>query len=272
MDKQKPGYTALPLSFQRKMVAASTAPSHDQSNIQALIEVDISEPRRFIRGHREKTGEKLSLTAFVIACLAQTVSEHPHANSFIKGNQLIMLDDVTISAMLEREIEGESVPEPIGIRAAQNKSHREIHAEIRAAQQKVDAEFGGLNNMTWVKYIPGFLLKTFVRVASRNITMMSRYGVIGVTSVGMFANKDQALWLIPLVAGATVEVAVGGIVERPCICDGKLENREHLCLTVVFNHDIVDGAPAARFLKRFSELLKDGSLLKEESSGMQTGS
>lgn len=272
MRKLKPGYTAVPLSFQRKMVAASTAPSRDQSNIQALIEVDISEPRSFIRAHREKTGEKLSLTAFVIACLAQTVSEHPHVNSFIKRNKLIMLDDVTISAMLEREIEGESVPEPIGIRAAQNKSHRQIHAEIRAAQQKVDAEFGGLNDMTWVKYIPGFLLKTFIRIASQSITMMSRYGVIGVTSVGMFANKDQALWLIPLVAGATVEVAVGGIVERPCICDGKLEKREHLCLTVVFNHDIVDGAPAARFLKRFSELLKDGALLKERATDFQAGS
>jgi len=262
MAKKKPGYTAVPLSFQRKMVAASTAPSHKQSNIQALIEVDISEPRRFIREHKQKTGEKLSLTAFVIACLAQTVYEHPYVNSFIKGNRLIMLDDVTISAMLEREIEGESVPEPIGIRAAQNKSYRQIYAEIRAAQQKVDAEFGGLNDMTWVKYIPGFLLKTFIRIASRNIAMMNRYGAIGVTSVGMFATKNEALWLIPLVAGATVEVAVGGIVERPQLEDGKLESREHLCLTVTFNHDIVDGAPAARFLKRFSELLKDVSLLE----------
>jgi len=215
MTKKKTGYTAIPLSFQRKMVAASTAPSHKQNNIQALIEMDITEPRRFIREHKQKTGEKLSLTAFVIACLAQTVSAHPYVNSFIKGNRLIMLDDVTISAMLEREIERESVPEPIGIRAAQNKSYRQIHAEIRAAQQKVNAEFGGLNDMTWVKYIPGFLLKTFVRIASRNITMMSRYGAIGVTSVGMFANKNEALWMIPLVAGATV-VPDSNIQPRYC--------------------------------------------------------
>jgi hypothetical protein len=30
---------------------------------------------------------------------------------------------------------------------------------------------------------------------------------------------------------------------------------------VSFNHDIVDGAPAARFLKRFSELLTSSELL-----------
>jgi len=47
--------------------------------------------------------------------------------------------------------------------------------------------------------------------------------------------------------------------------DGQIETREHLCLTVTFNHDIVDGAPAARFLKRFSELLMTGELLLDEA-------
>jgi pyruvate/2-oxoglutarate dehydrogenase complex dihydrolipoamide acyltransferase (E2) component len=91
--------------------------------------------------------------------------------------------------------------------------------------------------------------------------MMERYGAVGVTAVGMFGKKNQALWLVPIVGGATVGVAVGGIVKRPCISDGQLESREHLCLTITFNHDIVDGAPAARFVKRFSELLMSGELL-----------
>ena len=94
--------------------------------------------------------------------------------------------------------------------------------------------------------------------------MMERYGAVGVTAVGMFGNKNQAMWLLPLVGGATVGVAVGGIVERPCVSDGLVETHEHLCLTVTFNHDIVDGAPAARFLKRFSELLMKGEQLRDE--------
>jgi pyruvate/2-oxoglutarate dehydrogenase complex dihydrolipoamide acyltransferase (E2) component len=73
------------------------------------------------------------------------------------------------------------------------------------------------------------------------------------------------LWAIPLVGGATVGVAVGGIVERPRVNNGQLETREHLCLTISFNHDIVDGAPAARFVKRFSELLMSGELLAGET-------
>ena len=90
---------------------------------------------------------------------------------------------------------------------------------------------------------------------------MDRFGAVGVTAVGMFANKNEALWLLPMVGGATVAVAVGGIVERPCIVEGQLESREHLCLTVTFNHEIVDGAPTARFLKTFSALLRSGDLL-----------
>jgi pyruvate/2-oxoglutarate dehydrogenase complex dihydrolipoamide acyltransferase (E2) component len=45
--------------------------------------------------------------------------------------------------------------------------------------------------------------------------------------------------------------------------DGRIEPREHLCLTLTFNHDIVDGAPAARFAKTFGEMLKSGDLLRE---------
>ncbi|MEJ2353995.1 MAG: 2-oxo acid dehydrogenase subunit E2 [Anaerolineales bacterium] len=80
----------------------------------------------------------------------------------------------------------------------------------------------------------------------------------------MIGNNNQAAWGNPLVGGATVAVAEGGNVERPRVNDGRLETREHLCLTVTFNHDIVDGAPAARFLKRFSELLQNGELLRDE--------
>ena len=79
--------------------------------------------------------------------------------------------------------------------------------------------------------------------------------MVAVTAVGLFEAKSQAMWLLPLVGGATVGVAVGSIVEIPRIRDRRLETREHLCLTVTFNHDIVDGDPAARFLKRYSELL-----------------
>ena len=261
---KKQGYRIVPFTINRQMVAASTSVGREQSNIQAIVEVDITKPRKLMREIKKRTGESSSLTAYVIACLAKAISEFPGFNSIRKGRNLIILDDVTIGVIVEREINGEIVPENLGIRAAQSKTYQQIHAEIRAAQEHVGDGLGGLSGITWLRFIPAFLFHKFVKIASKNIHMLKRYGAIGVTAVGMFGNKNQAFWLVPFVGGATVVVAVGGIVERPCISDGRLESREHLCLTITFNHDIVDGAPAARFVKRFSELLISGELLSDE--------
>ena len=50
----------------------------------------------------------------------------------------------------------------------------------------------------------------------------------------------------------------GSIINKPVLIDNKIENREHLCLTVSFDHDIVDGAPAARFMNDLIEEIKSG--------------
>jgi pyruvate/2-oxoglutarate dehydrogenase complex dihydrolipoamide acyltransferase (E2) component len=42
-----------------------------------------------------------------------------------------------------------------------------------------------------------------------------------------------------------------------------LQERENLCLTFSFDHDIIDGAPAARFMSRFAEILSSGSELRD---------
>jgi pyruvate/2-oxoglutarate dehydrogenase complex dihydrolipoamide acyltransferase (E2) component len=264
LKKQKPGYQVVPLSMNRRMMAATLDIARQQNNIQAIVEVDISEPRRIIKEHRQVTGESLSFSAYVVTCLAGAITEYPQMNAFRKGRKLILLDNVTISVLVERELEGEMMPENLGIRFAQQKTLRQIHTEIRSAQEHAEDGLGGLSGTTWVRFIPSFLLRTFVRLASRNISMMDRFGAVGVTAVGMYARKNEALWLLPMVGGATVAVAVGGIVERPCIVEGRLESREHLCLTVTFNHEIVDGAPAARFLKSFSTRLSSGDLLRGE--------
>jgi len=254
------GYQALPFSMNRRLVAAVASNGRRQNNIQALTEVDITVPLQLIEQHREQNGEKLSLTAYIVACLAQAVSEHPHINAVRRGNRLIQLDDVGIGVVVEREIDGEIMPENMGLQAAQRKTYRQICDQIRGAQAEQDAGMGALSGITWVRFVPAFLFHLFIRLASKNLYMLKRFGVVGVTAVGMFCPKDQATWMIPLVGGATVAVAVGGIVNRPQMKNHQLENRRNLCLTFTFNHDIVDGAPAARFVTRFSELLSSGEL------------
>ena len=41
-------------------------------------------------------------------------------------------------------------------------------------------------------------------------------------------------------------IALGGIATKPGIVEGRIQIREYLCITVSIDHDIIDGAPAAR--------------------------
>lgn len=254
------GYRVEQYSSNRQMVTASAAVGREQNTIHLMTEVDITGPRRLIAEHRERTGERLSLTGYVVTCLARTLDEFPRFNSFRVGSRLIVLDDLTISVLFEREIAGESIPEPVGIQAANRKTYRQVNDELRAAQQQSGPRLGSATGTAWIRFIPGFLLRTFIRLASRNIGMQKRFGVVGVTAVGMFGSGPT--WAIPLTS-ATVTVAVGAIAVRPVLVDGGLQEREHLCLTVSFDHDIVDGAPAARFTSRFAELLSSGDELRD---------
>jgi len=42
------------------------------------------------------------------------------------------------------------------------------------------------------------------------------------------------------------------------VVNGRIEIREYLCVTISFDHDVVDGAPAARFTRQFKELIERG--------------
>ena len=173
------GYRAEPLGGNRQMVAASAAVGRESNTIHLMTEVDITGPRRLITEHREHTGERLSLTGYVVACLARTLAEFPRFNSFRRGSRLIVLDDLTISVLFEREIDGENVPEPVGIQAANRKTYRQLNDKLRAAQQHAEQRLGSASGTEWIRFIPSFLLRSFVRLASRNIGMQKRFGVVG---------------------------------------------------------------------------------------------
>ncbi len=252
------GYRSVPFGINRRIVSASAAVSRGRNTIHLVAEVDITRPRRMLARHHELTGEKLSLTAYVVVCLARVCAENPRFNSFRKGRRLIVFDDVAISVLVEREFEGENVPEPVVIYSANRKTYREINDEIRAARGRPGKYLGSSSGTSWIRFIPGFLLRAFVRLASRNIGMQKRFGVVGVTAVGMFGSIP--MWMLPLTS-ATVTAAVGSIVPRTVIIDGLAQEREHLCITLSFDHDIVDGAPAARFASRFAELMGSGDEL-----------
>ncbi|UCC89728.1 MAG: 2-oxo acid dehydrogenase subunit E2 [Anaerolineales bacterium] len=81
-------------------------------------------------------------------------------------------------------------------------------------------------------------------------------GTVGITAVGMF-GKGHSGWGIS--AGSHVlDLVVGSTAWKPAVVEGRIEPRQILHLTVLFDHAVIDGAPAARFTRRLVELIESG--------------
>jgi pyruvate/2-oxoglutarate dehydrogenase complex dihydrolipoamide acyltransferase (E2) component len=63
-------------------------------------------------------------------------------------------------------------------------------------------------------------------------------------------------------------MTVGGILQtKPVVladAGGRIVPQEMLSLTLIFDHDIVDGAPAARFASRLVAEIESAALLKAD--------
>jgi pyruvate/2-oxoglutarate dehydrogenase complex dihydrolipoamide acyltransferase (E2) component len=210
-----------------------------------------------MREHKARTGESLSFTAFLCACLGKAVNEHKAVQAFrLNGNRLVLFDDVDICIRIEREVAGQKYVVPYILRAANRKTFRELHEEIRVAQV-ADTH----DRLTRLWFLPVALYRpfiwTFTRIARwRPQIWKGNMGTVGVTSVGMCGRG--AGWGIPLAAPTPLMVTVGGIGEKQTWAQGRVEVREYLSLTISVDHEVVDGAPATRFTKRFKELIESG--------------
>ena len=150
---------------------------------------------------------------------------------------------------------GKKVPIPHIIKAANRRTFREIHDEIRATQAK-PADSGEFRFMRWFLLLPWFVRRFFYWIVTKNPHFLQKYSSsVLVTAVGMFGKGGG--WGIP-VANFCLVVTLGGIAEKPGVIDGRIEIREYLDVTLSFDHDIIDGAPAARFTRQFSELVESG--------------
>jgi pyruvate/2-oxoglutarate dehydrogenase complex dihydrolipoamide acyltransferase (E2) component len=229
--------------------------------IHALLEVDVTTARLKIREYQHKQGERLSFTAYLINCLGTAIQSYPHVHAYRDWrNRLVLFDDININTMIETSLEGHQVPMPHIFEAVNQKSLLEIHREIRSAStsptQTNEARF-----MNWFLVLPGFIRRTFYYFVMRIPILFRSYSSsVMVTSVGMFGKRGG--WGIPA-ANFTLTITVGGITQKPLVFNDEIMIREVLDMTVSLDHDIVDGAPMARFAEYFRQLLESGYGLDE---------
>ena len=240
----------------RRFMAAARRSVQRTPRMHGLIEVDVTRVRAHLRDLKAKTGEALSFTAFIIACVAKAVDENKAVQASCKGRKhLILFDEVDVLTYIERGATGHSLPMPYIIRAANHKTVREIHQEIRAAQVQDVAK--AAVGFKLVQYLPTLLFRFLLWMLGRNPKLMKKYvGTVALSAVGMFGKG--AGWGIPPATPPSLWITVGGIGEKPGVVDGQIAIQDYLSLTISFDHDIIDGAPAARFTQRLKELIEDG--------------
>lgn len=179
------GYHTEPFGHSRRMVAATSTVGRQNNVIHGITEVDVTLARQRLRAHKQRTGEALSFTGWEVACVGRTLAEHPRINAMRSGRHLVLLEDAIVGTSVEREVDGELVPEPCPIQGAHTATVQEITARLREAQAKTGAH-GELSGGSWaLRLVPSWLFTAFVRWARRSKSMARRYGVVGVTAVGM---------------------------------------------------------------------------------------
>jgi pyruvate/2-oxoglutarate dehydrogenase complex dihydrolipoamide acyltransferase (E2) component len=259
MEPQHDDYRMVPYPKYRRFAAAAYRSVGHKPMIHGLIDVDVTRARTVLRNHKAKTGESLSFTAFLATCLAKAVDEHKAVQAFRQGRKrLVLFEDVDVFTDVERDVNGQKGIVPYIVRAANRKTFREVHHEIRAAQE---ADASHVLQQLQPLALPAVLFRPFLwafgRIAGRRPRLWKKtMGTVELSAVGMFGAG--AGWGIPNSAPTALFVTVGGTGEKQVVVDGHTLIREYLSLTLSFDHDIVDGAPAARFAQRLKDLIESG--------------
>lgn len=235
----------------------------NKHSMYGLLEVDVTLAKQFIEDAKARTGEQLSFTGYLVLCLARAVEENKAVQARPQGGRrLVIFDDVDVGIMVERKLGGQRVLEGEVIRGANHKTYRDIHRQIRAAQASPPS--GRSRAAAWVQSalllpwplsrLVGAVLRA---VLSHNPTLTASIaGTVGISSVGMFGEGQGGWGIAPTMH--PLDLIVGSTAWKPAVVDGRIEPREILNLTVVFDHDVIDGAPAARFTRRLIELIESG--------------
>jgi pyruvate dehydrogenase E2 component (dihydrolipoamide acetyltransferase) len=171
-----------------------------------------------------------SFTALLVRLVAVALREHPALNASIDGERIVQHNAVHIGIAVDTE-RGLLVPV---IRDALSKSVQQIGMDAAA-------------------------LIGHARTGRARADDLSG-GTFTITNLGMY-DIDAFTPIINLPECAIL--GVGRFVPRPVVTDeaaGTIAVRKMMALSLTFDHRVVDGAPAARFLQRIRQFIEQPML------------
>ena len=223
-----------------------------------LMDVDVTTAKRLLASH----DPPWSLTAFVVASVARAAAAHPQVHTYRNWRgQLVTHHYVDAATMVEISTPHGPVVMPHVLRDADIRAVPDLAAELRQVKRDPTASFSGrlLERATpAATRIPG-TLPAMNAVMARSVAARQRIGTVAVTAVGMF-GAGGGFGITPL-SLMSLEVIAGGMSQRPRVVDGQVTVRDVLDLTLAIDHNLVDGAPAARFGAEFRALLESAAVI-----------
>jgi len=257
-------YSIRRASFRRRLTMEAFDAVSTGHPMLALVEVDVTKALERIH-QRQHAGERLTLFAFLVSCIARALADHPELNAVRSGGRIARFEDVDVNIPIELESSDGRFPHQLVLRRASTKSVLELYREIEAA--KTSHASGGevgkedrwaVALMRGLLLVPGFIRRAAIRWIIRNPLRVKRHsGTTFVTSVGKVAAMPG--FVIPFAAGPRATAfALGSVTQKPAVVGGEIAIRSFQSLTMVFDHDLVDGAPAARFATRLQALIESG--------------
>jgi len=227
------GGQVVPLAGVRARIAEHmSASARETARVTLTTEVDANQlveaRTRLKAAYSGELGFDIGYNDLLIAICARALREHPAVNSRLEGDSIRLLDEVHVGLAVDTD-RGLLVPV---VRHADRlrlveiaRTLRELVARARAGNIGPDELKGG----------------TFT------ITNLGTFGIDAFTPI---INLPECAIL-----------GVGRIAPRPAVVDGQLAVRHRLWLSLTFDHRLLDGAPAARFLQRIAQLAEEPYLL-----------
>jgi len=221
-----------------------------------MIEIDVTEVRGKIKTLRTKTN-RISFTAWLIKAISLTIKDHELAAGYLKGKRKILIfNDINISLAVEKNLNGQKVPIPLIIEKANEKSIEVITKQISDAREKeltnkdivLHNKASQLERIYYV--LPGFARRFFWMYLLKHPHLaFKKMGNVAFTSIGMIGNVSG--WFIPI-SVHPICFGISSITKKPIVIGDKIEIREILNMTVLIDHDVIDGSPMAGFIRELS--------------------
>jgi hypothetical protein len=245
---------SLPYPALRNFVLDVLAEGRRRNTIHLLLEADITELRG--QAGAEAEANNASLTALLTRHFVEAINHDRRLQAYRHGRKkLIVFDEIDVSAIVERDLAGQTIPVVSIIRRANQKSAAEIHAELQHAKSAPLGENGPMRALEKTFFLlPGVLRRAVWFFIRRNpYWFKDLVGTVGVTSMGMFGSGAAvALPISPM----SLTLSIGCIEKKLQLRNGAVCERDVVHLNLSADHDVIDGAPLMRFAERFKALIE----------------